>query len=95
MDNEIDRKIDVTAILFQLVQNKQQTMTEPWLDQVLMGSAYMSYAWGCKDMDYKVIVWCNKTTIFQIFYLLQDIFAENKGLIVTPTLWMLKVWLQF
>ena len=25
MDNEIDRKIDVTAILFLLVQNKQQT----------------------------------------------------------------------
>ena len=25
MDNEIDRKIDVTAILFLLVQNRQQT----------------------------------------------------------------------
>ena len=25
LDNEIDRKIDVTAILFLLVQNRQQT----------------------------------------------------------------------
>ena len=39
MDNEIDRKIDVTAIL--LVQNRQQTH-EPWLDQTLLDSAYMT-----------------------------------------------------
>jgi len=70
-------------------------MTEPWLDQVLMDSAYRSDVGGCKDMDYKVIVWGEKTTLFQIFCLLQDIFAENKGVIVTPTLWMLKVRRQF
>ena len=33
MDNEIDRKIDVTAILFLLVQNRQQTQ-----DWTLIGS---------------------------------------------------------
>ena len=33
MDNEIDRKIDVTAILFLLVQNRQQTH-----DWTLIGS---------------------------------------------------------
>ena len=33
MDNEIDRKIDVTAILFLLIQNRQQTH-----DWTLMGS---------------------------------------------------------
>ena len=33
MDNEIDRKIDVTAILFLLVQNRQQTH-----DWILIGS---------------------------------------------------------
>ena len=33
MDNEIDRKIDVTAILFLLVQNRQQTH-----DRTLIGS---------------------------------------------------------
>jgi len=39
MDNEIDRKINVTAILFLLVQNRHQHMTEPWLDQALIESA--------------------------------------------------------
>ena len=33
MDNEIDRKIDVTAILFLFVQNRQQTH-----DWTLIGS---------------------------------------------------------
>ena len=33
MDNEIDRKIDVTAILFLLVQNREQTH-----DWILIGS---------------------------------------------------------
>ena len=44
MDNEIDRKVDITLILFLMVQNRQQTMTEPWLDQALMDSAYRSEA---------------------------------------------------
>ena len=35
MDNEIDKKIDVTAILFLLVQNRQQTH-----DWILIGSGY-------------------------------------------------------
>ena len=41
MDNNIDRKIDDTAILFLLVQNRQQT--HDWtliLDQALIKSAY-------------------------------------------------------
>ena len=40
LDDEMDKKIDVTAILFLLVQNRKQTQTEPWLDQALMDSAY-------------------------------------------------------
>jgi len=35
LDNENDRNIDVTAILFLLVHSRQH-MTEPWLDQALM-----------------------------------------------------------
>jgi len=52
LDNEIDRKIDVPAILFLLVQNRQQTH-EP-LDQALMGSAYRSEtAWIHKTWNGK------------------------------------------
>ena len=36
LDNALDRKIDVTAMQFLLVQN----MANPWLDQALMDSAH-------------------------------------------------------
>ena len=36
MDNEIDRKIDVTAILFHWFRIDNKHMTEPWLAQALM-----------------------------------------------------------
>ena len=36
LDDEIDRKIDISAI------GSDRHMTEPWLDQALMDSAYKS-----------------------------------------------------
>ena len=54
LDNEIDRKIDVTAILFLLVQNRQQTHDWTLMDQALMDSAYMSeYNKGLMDSAYR------------------------------------------
>ena len=55
LDNEIDRKINVTAKLFLLVQNRQQT----WLDQALMDSTYRSGA------DY-VIFQCTHLPVFEL-----------------------------
>ena len=50
VDNEIDTKTDVSAILFLLVQNRQQTHdSEPCLDQALMDSAYRSEKKPKKD----------------------------------------------
>ena len=69
MDNKKDRKIDVTAILVLLVQNRQQLhMTEPRLDQALMDSAYRCGAF----LVYKK-QWINlqKYTLFE---------SENNGI---------------
>ena len=42
MDDEIDRRIDDTVIIFLLVKIENKHMTEPRLDKTLMDSAYRS-----------------------------------------------------
>ena len=61
MDNEIDRKIDVTAILFLLVQNRQQRYDRTligsganglgileWIRAILCLTYYQLYLYACK-----------------------------------------------
>ena len=52
MDNEIDRKIDVTAILFLLVQNRQQT--HDWT-QIRSGAKGLANGLGMQEWTFKKI----------------------------------------
>ena len=45
LDDEIDRKIDISAI------GSDRHMTEPWLDQALMDSAYKSDPVHCSNFS--------------------------------------------
>ena len=50
LDNEIDRKIDVTAILFLLVQNRHQTHGWTLIASGANGLGILLEWFGCKDI---------------------------------------------
>ena len=57
MDNEIDRKIDVTAILFLLVQNRQQTHDWTLIGSGANGLGIQEWKWCPSDQIRELI--CN------------------------------------
>ena len=51
LDNEIDRRINVTAILFLLVQNRQQTHDRSLIGSGANGLGILEGTLGCKEEE--------------------------------------------
>ena len=66
MDNELVRKIDVTAILFLLVQNRQQTHGWTLIGSGANGTAYRSGTPILKGVS-KADLWLNTLFLEMIF----------------------------
>ena len=78
MDNEIDRKIDVTAILFLLVQNRQQT-----IDWTLIGSG--ANGQGIQEWPGRHCYWIKYFRCFEIILKVKtklNLSSESIGIFV-------------